>query len=205
MSLNSSVLCETESISLRGFAKSTRFGCLSTITHFKVSEFCTTGERLEQESEPSTCEASTLGSGSQKLIFDSSGEVSSDEEQDVVISGNTTSTEHDAAGHNSKGDGERLGISLIFIIITLITNVEMQLIFIFFRQSLSPITFPSNDPLPWQINDILVQAIETNTLAHHESRFTCACGRHLFKLRPEIRTKSCANQCTKPSTKSTVK
>ncbi|KZS05078.1 Uncharacterized protein APZ42_031822, partial [Daphnia magna] len=63
----------------------------------------------------------------------------------------TTSTEHDAADHNSKGDGERLD------------------------NPSPPLTIPSNGPLPWHFNDILVQAIEINTLAHHESRFTRAC------------------------------
>ncbi|KAK4007421.1 hypothetical protein OUZ56_012578 [Daphnia magna] len=85
---------------------------------------------------------------------------------DVDISRITTSTEHDAADHNSKGDGERLD------------------------NPSPPLTIPSNGPLPWHFNDILVQAIEINTLAHHESRFTRACGRHLLKLRPEKRTKS---------------
>jgi hypothetical protein len=75
----------------------------------------TTGVPFEQQSKPSTCEASPSGSGSQKRICDSSGEESSDQEKDVDKSGITTSTEHDeASGQNSKGDGERLSISLIF-------------------------------------------------------------------------------------------
>ncbi len=124
----------------------------------------------------STCKASTSFSGSQKLIFGSSGEESSNEEQNVVISGITTSTEHDAAGHNSKGDGERLGISLIFnhnyyINYTFRNSIN---IYLFFSDNHCPLpTIPSNGPLPWQFNDILVLAIETNKLArHHESHFT---------------------------------
>ena len=64
------------------------------------------------------------------------------------------------------------------------------ILYLFLGNSCSPLSIPSNGPLPWQFNDVLVQAIETNTLAHHESRFTRACGRHLLKLRPEKRTKS---------------
>lgn len=82
MSLNSSVLCETESIPLRGgFASSTQIvlGVSQPLHTSQLAELSTTGERFEQESEPSTCEASPSGSGSQKLIFDSSGEESSGE------------------------------------------------------------------------------------------------------------------------------
>jgi hypothetical protein len=91
----------------------------------------------------STCKASTSFSGSQKLIFDSSGEESSDEEQNVVISGITTSTEHDAAGHNSKGDGERLGISLIFNHIYFINYSFRNSINIYFFQTITVLYQPS--------------------------------------------------------------
>jgi hypothetical protein len=91
----------------------------------------------------STCKASTSFSGSQKLIFDSSGEESSDEEQNVVISGITTSTEHDAAGHNSKGDGERLGISLIFNHNYYINYTFRNSINIYFFQTITVLYQPS--------------------------------------------------------------
>ena len=119
MTPNSSVLDDTESIPLRGgFATSTQTNPSVSqpfhTFHFTAKLF-TTGVPFEQQSEPSTCEASPSGSGSQKRICDSSGEESSDQEKDVDKSGITTSTEHDeASGQNSKGDGERLSISLIF-------------------------------------------------------------------------------------------
>lgn len=80
---------------------------------------------------------------------------------------------------------------------TCITNVEMQFISIFSDNPFHPLTIPSYGMAPWQFNEILVRAIETDTLVHHESRFTRVCGRNLLMLRPDKRTKSEYNMYSK--------